>query len=250
VDGAMLDGVAAAACSTPQDRVDAFLPWRRAAPAAGPAPLGVADGPETFTEVRYLTHARQLRALGLIPGVADEFRSVFGRESGGLVQPYRIEGARTIVVALGPALPTIKAAVEGLRSHHAAIGVLGITSYRPFPLRAVRQYLAGARHLVVVERTLAPGIGGILASDIQSALRDAPVPVSTVIAGLGGRPVAVARLQEVLADADEGALEPVTFLGLDTALVERELHRGQPAPGPGHSAGGPTPDPRLAMAGI
>ena len=66
------------------------------------------------------------------------------------------------------------------------IGALAITSYRPFPLLAVRQHLAGARQLVVVERALAPGIGGILASVIQSALRQVPVPVSTVIAGLGG----------------------------------------------------------------
>lgn len=60
---------------------------RRVPGAAGPVPLGGASDPEAFTEVRCLTHARQLRALGLIPGVAAEFREVFGRESGGLVIP-------------------------------------------------------------------------------------------------------------------------------------------------------------------
>jgi pyruvate ferredoxin oxidoreductase alpha subunit len=250
VDGALLAEPAAPAGPAFQDQVDAFLPARRAPLAAGPVSPGVAGSPEALTEVRYLTHARQLRALGLIPGVADEFRVAFGRGSSGLVQPYRMEGARTIVVALGSALAAIKEAVDGLRSHGVRIGILGITSYRPFPLRAVRQHLAGARHLVVIERTLAPGIGGILASDIQSALRDAPVPVSTVIAGLGGRPISVASLREALADADGGALEPVTFLGLNTTLVERELHRSHPVPGMVPGPVRRAPDPRLSLAGI
>ncbi|HCU91325.1 MAG TPA: pyruvate ferredoxin oxidoreductase [Actinobacteria bacterium] len=249
VNGSLLTGATGPAGIADQDRVDAFLP-RRVPGAAGPVPLGRASDPEAFTEVRYLTHARQLRALGLIPGVAAEFREVFGRESGGLVRPYRLDGARTIVVALSSALGTIKEAVDGLRAHGMRIGALGITSYRPFPLLAVRQHLAGARQLVVVERALAPGIGGVLASDIQSALRQVPVPVSTVIAGLGGRQVSVASLREALADADEGALEPVTFLGLNTALVERELHRGQPVRHPVPAARNFPAPPRLTMAGI
>jgi hypothetical protein len=149
VDGALLAEATAPAGTASQEQVDAFVPPRRAPHAAGPVSPGVADSPGAFTEVRYLTHARQLRALGLIPGVADEFRLAFGRESGGLVPPYRMEGARTIVVGLGSALGAIKEAADGLRSRGVRIGVLGITSYRPFPLRAVRQHLAGARHLVV-----------------------------------------------------------------------------------------------------
>src|SRR6516162_2253754 len=46
--------------------------------------------PEAFTEMRYLAHARQNQALRLIPEVAAEFAAEFGRESGGLVRPYRV----------------------------------------------------------------------------------------------------------------------------------------------------------------
>ena len=66
VNGSLLTGATGPAGIADQDRVDAFLP-RRVPGAAGPVPLGRASDPEAFTEVRYLTHARQLRALGLIP---------------------------------------------------------------------------------------------------------------------------------------------------------------------------------------
>jgi pyruvate ferredoxin oxidoreductase alpha subunit len=49
--------------------------------------------------------------------------------------------------------------------------------------------------------------------------------VSTVIAGLGGRPITKASLRGLLADATEDALPLVTFLDLDRELVQRELDR-------------------------
>ncbi|HRC08372.1 MAG TPA: hypothetical protein PLV41_09160, partial [Miltoncostaeales bacterium] len=75
-----------------QDQVDAFLPPfhpRQILDPADPVSIGAMVGPEAFTEVRYLAHHRQMEALDLIPKVVDEFRQVFGRDSGGLVRPYR-----------------------------------------------------------------------------------------------------------------------------------------------------------------
>ena len=47
-----------------------------------------------------------MRALELIPQLSAEFKQQFGRESGGLIKPYRCEDARTIVVALGSVMGT------------------------------------------------------------------------------------------------------------------------------------------------
>src|SRR6188768_598155 len=87
-----------------QAEVDAFLPPyepRQVLDPADPVSIGAMVGPEAFTEVRYLSHHKQLRALTLIPKLADEFETRFGRRSGGLIREYRIDGAETIVVALG-----------------------------------------------------------------------------------------------------------------------------------------------------
>src|SRR5687767_4517699 len=113
-----------------QAQVDAFLPKfepRQVLDPAEPVSIGAMVGPEAFTEVRYLAHAKQMQALSLIPAWADEFRRAFGRESGGLLHTYRIDDADTVVVALGSVLGTIKDTVDEMRAHGARIGVLGIT---------------------------------------------------------------------------------------------------------------------------
>ena len=69
----------------------------------------------------------------------------FGRDSGGLLHTYRTDDAETIVVALGSVLGTIKDAVDARREAGERVGVVGITSFRPFPFDAVRDALSGAR---------------------------------------------------------------------------------------------------------
>jgi pyruvate ferredoxin oxidoreductase alpha subunit len=124
-----------------KSQVDAYLPPfepRQVLDPAEPVSIGAMVGPEAFLEVRYLAHAKQMRALELIPGWAQEFRDAFGRDSGGLMHTYRCEDADTIVVALGSVLGTVKDTVDEMRDRGARIGVLGITCFRPWPPSAPR----------------------------------------------------------------------------------------------------------------
>src|SRR6201998_1388457 len=85
-----------------QAQVDAFLPRydpRQVLDPAEPVSIGAMVGPEAFTEVRYLAHERMRQALQVIPAVAAEFGTRFGRDSGGLVRPYLTEDAEIVVVA-------------------------------------------------------------------------------------------------------------------------------------------------------
>ncbi|QOV33734.1 pyruvate ferredoxin oxidoreductase [Streptomyces ferrugineus] len=209
-------------------QVDAFLPAyepRQVLDPAEPVSIGAMVGPEAFTEVRYLAHAKQMQALEAIPRVAEEFRAVFGRACGGLVQPYACEDAETIVVALGSVLGTICDVVDEMRERGVRIGALGITSFRPFPLDAVRAVLGRARQVVVLERAFAVGIGGIVSANVRTALSGIHLDGRTVVAGLGGRAITKASLHRLFDDAMAGRLDPLTFLDLDTELVERELAR-------------------------
>ena len=222
-----------------QAQVDAFLPPyvpRQVLDPDDPVSIGAMVGPEAFMEVRYLAHAKQMQALDLIPQVAADFAGVFGRDSGGLVRPYRCEDAETIVVALGSVLGTIKDVVDEQRDRGVRIGALGITSFRPFPLDAVRAELRNARRVVVLEKALAVGIGGIVSANVRMALSGLVLHGYTVIAGLGGRPITMSSLHDLFARAAEDALEPLTFLDLDHGLVERELARHREGGRPGPSA--------------
>ncbi len=211
-----------------QEQVDRFLPPyepRQVLDPGDPVSIGAMVGPEAFTEVRYLAHARQTQALELIPDVAAKFAIEFGRDSGGLVRSYRTDDAETIVVALGSVLGTIKDTIDELRAAGIKIGTLGITSFRPFPLEAVRAALMDAERVIVLERALAVGIGGIVSANVRMALTHIQLRGYTVIAGLGGRAITKASLRDLFTRAIADGLEPLTFLDLNTELVERELRR-------------------------
>jgi pyruvate ferredoxin oxidoreductase alpha subunit len=211
-----------------QEQVDAWLPPfepRQVLDPAEPVSIGAMVGPEAFMEVRYLAHVRQMRALELIPGWAEEFRRAFGRDTGGLLHTYRTEDAEVIVVALGSVLGTIKDTVDAMREGGAKIGVLGITCFRPWPAAAARVALGGARRIVVLEKSLAVGLGGIVSTNVRASFAGPPDAVHTVIAGLGGRAITRGALARVFGEALAGTLAPLTFLDLDHAMVERALAR-------------------------
>ncbi|HEY7303781.1 MAG TPA: hypothetical protein VH601_06700 [Bryobacteraceae bacterium] len=211
-----------------QPAVDAYLPPfdpRQVLDPAEPVSIGAMVGPEAFLEVRYLAHHKQLRALERIPDLARDFRQTFGHDSGRLVRSYRTEGAETIAIALGSVNGTIQDVVDELRKEDVSIGSVSVCCYRPFPVAALRSLISGARRVVVIEKCLAPGIGGILSTDIRTALTGTGTPVLTAIAGLGGRPITKASLRELFLKAVTGELEELTFLDLHTELIERHLER-------------------------
>ncbi|GAB2885259.1 pyruvate synthase subunit PorA [Myroides odoratimimus subsp. xuanwuensis] len=234
MDGFVLTHATEAVDLPTQEQVDAFLtPFvpRQVLDPADPVSIGAMVGPEAFSEVKYLMHAKQVQALDEVPRIAADFEAAFGRSSGGLVAPYRLDGAETVVVALGSVLGTIEEVVDELRDEGVSVGALGITCFRPWPREEVREALAGARRVVVLEKAFAVGAGGIVGQNTQLALMGArtaqPPVVFDVVAGLGGRPITRASVRRLIEDVLADRIDPhvLHFHDLDTALVERELAR-------------------------
>ena len=214
-----------------QEQVDAFLPPyepRQVLDPAEPVSIGAMVGPEAFMEVRYLAHAKQMQALERIPQLAEEFKAIFGRDSGGLTHTYGAEDAETMVIAMGSVLGTIKDTIDEMRKPENGghkIGVLGITSFRPFPLAEVAAALKHCKRFVVLEKSLAVGIGGIVATNVRMAVTGMGLKGYTVIAGLGGRAITMKSLTGLFDKAGRDELELVTFLDLDWKVVNKQLER-------------------------
>jgi pyruvate ferredoxin oxidoreductase alpha subunit len=213
-----------------QESVDAFLPPfepRQVLDPDDPVTIGAMVGPEAFSEVRYLMHAKQMQALDAIPRIAAEFEKGFGRPSGGLVRGYRTDDAETVVVALGSVLGTIEDVIDALREQGHSIGALGIKCFRPWPAEEVREALSGAKRVVVLEKAFAVGAGGIVGQNVRLALTGLPTVVHDVVAGLGGRPITTVSLDRLFKQAMNDELDPqrLFFLDMDWELVERELAR-------------------------
>jgi pyruvate ferredoxin oxidoreductase alpha subunit len=215
-----------------QATVDSFLPPYdpvQVLDPAEPASIGAMVGPEAFTEVRFLAHYKQTQALRLIPRFSDEFAQRFGRESGGLLRLYRVEDAEILVVAMGSVCGTIKDTIDEMRDEGFSIGLVTIVSYRPFPVDALREALAGASNVVVVEKSISVGMGGPLANDVDMALRNLPrAPrLHSAVAGLGGRPITRASLHRLFRQAAVQPWEGTHFLDLNERVVGREIHHAR-----------------------
>jgi pyruvate ferredoxin oxidoreductase alpha subunit len=224
-----------------QEQVDAFLPPfepHQVLDPTEPMTIGAMVGPEAFTEVKYLMHAKQIEALDGIPEIAGEFEAEFGRDSGGLLRTYRIEDAETIVVALGSVLGTISDVIDQLRERGVKIGVVGIKCFRPYPLDDVRAALRDAKRVVVIEKAFAVGAGGIVGQNVRLALSGLESRVYDVVAGLGGRPITTRSLHALFDDVFANRLEPgpLHFLDLKRDVVERELERMREGRRPGPHA--------------
>jgi pyruvate ferredoxin oxidoreductase alpha subunit len=213
-----------------QAEVDAYLPPFepvQVMDCSDPVSIGAMVGPEAFFEVRYLQHHKQQRALELIPQLAAEFKKQFGRDSGGLIRSYRCEDAETVVVALGSLVGTVKDAVDEARAGGHRIGVVSICSFRPFPLKEMRAALGRAKRVVVLEKCMAVGIGGIVSDGVRKSLSGIQLKGYTVIAGLGGRAITRQSLLNLFGRALRDELDELNFLDLDWDIVNRELARGR-----------------------
>ena len=207
---------------------------------AEPVTIGAMVGPEAFTEVRYLAHAKQMQALDLIPQIAAEFeRGVRPRAPAASSAATAPTTPRPIVVALGSVLGHDRGRVDELRErgredrrarHQVASG-------RSRSTRCARRS-AHAPRVVVLEKALAVGIGGIVVADVRMALSGLPIArATTVIAGLGGRADhRRRRCARLFDDAVADRLEPLTLPRPGPRLVERELARTSETRRPGPHA--------------
>jgi pyruvate ferredoxin oxidoreductase alpha subunit len=211
-----------------QEQVDSFLPPfvpQQVLDPSDPLTIGAMVGPEAFTEVRYLAHFKQMEALDRIPVIAAEFEERFGRPSGGLLRRYRTSDADLIVVALGSVVGTIEDVIDEMREQGVKIGCLAIKTFRPWPAEEMRDALSSTKRVLVLEKALSIGIGGIVSANIHNLLDRQGGQINTAIAGLGGRPITKATLRKLFADAVAGELRDMTFVDLDQELVEREIKR-------------------------
>jgi pyruvate ferredoxin oxidoreductase alpha subunit len=162
-----------------QAQVDRYLPPyepRQVLDPNEPVTIGAMVGPEAFTEVRYLAHAKQMQALGLDSANCGRIQSRFRSGFGWTDQDLSLEDAETIVIAWVRCWAPSRTRWT-MRAHEGVkIGVLGITSFRPFPIEAIREVTAHAKRIVVIEKCFAVGIGGIVSRDVRSAVQSRPQP--------------------------------------------------------------------------
>lgn len=175
-----------------QDEVDRFLPshyYPLALDPDRPLTMGAVSPPDIYSDAK---KAQQLALAGSKEVIIDcwrGFADIFGRHYSPL-ECYRCEGAEVILVAAGSHSETAKCAIDRAREEGAAVGLIKLRLWRPFPFEEIRCAVKNARVLVVVDRAISlGGPGGPIAAEIRSALYDSdPRPkVIGFVGGLGGK---------------------------------------------------------------
>ena len=156
------------------------------------------------------------------------------RSRAGCLRTYRAEDAETLVVAMGSVNGTIKDTVDEMRDRRLRDRRRrrSCRSARCRPRRCARRSRR-AKRVVVIEKSLAVGMGGQLANNVDLALRNTPARRRCMrsIAGLGGRPITGRRCTGC-SDAPSGSRgRAAHFLDLNETIVAKELAaRAQGAP--------------------
>jgi pyruvate ferredoxin oxidoreductase alpha subunit len=185
-----------------QELVDKFLPPYQPLyklDPADPITMGCLAAPEHYMETRIAIQKTQESVLELIPKVCAEFKKVFGREAGGLIEDYRIEDAKQVIVSMGSVVGTIKETVDDLRKEGKKVGALKIITYRPFPKQAILTALKNIPEIAVADKSISLGSNGPLYTDLTSIfLGQIKVPkISGFVIGLGGRDITKDSIRQV-----------------------------------------------------
>ncbi len=190
----------------PDDKkVDQFLPpydpGETQFRAGDPISQGVIVlGGSQYSYFRYETHLASLNALEVFEETSKEFEELFGR-SYRAVEEYRTEDAEVIFFMMGSFATKAKDAVDRLRSVGRKVGLLRPRLLRPFPVKAIVQALAGKKGVAVIDQNISLGKGGILYTELASALysmTDSQPVLVSFIGGLGGRDITREEFYEMV----------------------------------------------------
>ena len=163
--------------------------------------FGALANPNTYTEFRH----RQEKAMGValkkIEEIANEFRDIYGRYYGGLIDGYVLDDAQIVIIAMGSIIGTIKDTIDELRKEGESVGLLKVRSFRPFPTDSIRKALKNARVVITLDKNISIGKNeGALCTEVKACLHntDNRVPVIGFMVGHGGRDIPIHMIKKII----------------------------------------------------
>ena len=184
-----------------QEQVDRFLP-----PMDLPHKFDI-DKPgfyvpvvssELYRKYKHMAQGSMDSVKEIALRVDHEFREEFGRGYG-IIEPIMLEDAEMVIVTAGSITSTARVAVNALRKQGYRVGLLKIRLFRPFPAEDIQQALRGKKKIVMIDRNISLGSGGIFCQELRAALVHSPDHPLTYsyIAGIGGTDVTPEVIQRI-----------------------------------------------------
>jgi pyruvate ferredoxin oxidoreductase alpha subunit len=210
-----------------QEEVDSFLPpfeFAGALDPANPRSMGTLVDPNYFPEVRHSHHAAMGKALKKIEEIDAAFKKVFGRASGGLLTVEGDKKAKVGILAMGSAVGTMMAGYEHYKDEVGSARIIKLRAFRPFPAKALREAVKGLDKLVVIDRAISPGMGGVLGTEVSAVLStlDKAPKVYNYALGLGGRDIPETMYRDLLKVIEDKKAPRFSILDADLEKLPPE----------------------------
>ena len=175
-----------------------------------PATLGAFAFPEHYMEFKFGQWVAMERAKEVIDEVFEEFERKFGRKYR-KVTPEFMDDAEIAIVTMGSMSGTAREFVKRLRSQGKKVGLVKITTFRPFPKEELLEVLKGVKVVAVMERNISFGFGGAVYGELGATFNNlAEKPkILDFIVGLGGRDITFKTFQSVYEIAEKALSEDV-----------------------------------------
>ena len=173
--------------------------------------------PDHYFEFRYKIQ----KAMEQVPEIArkaeEKFAARFGRRYG-LIERYGAKEAEVLLVTAGAITSTSRTVIRKMVEEGKKVGGLKIKMLRPLPSKEFYEAIQGVRKIVVIERDLSFGVGGIIAQELRAFLyhQEERLPIFGFVSGLGGRDITPDLIEEAVQHAlDHSRPEgDVLWLGL------------------------------------
>lgn len=195
----------------------------------GSAPLSQAMavlGGGPYSYFRYEVHLAVQHVLSVYDEIADEFADTFGRRYD-MIDSYQMDDAEYVFVMMGSFATKAHDAVASLRNAGWKVGLARLRLFRPFPQEKIRQLLKGRSAVAVIDQNISMGMGGVLHSEVATALygmKNAPAVLASYIGGLGGRDISQQEFFEMINElkqaCDKGEILPPRLLYTQNELTE------------------------------
>ncbi len=175
-----------------QELVDNYLPERRqpyVMRAGEPLIMGgVRRNLKENTLMRWHIHKSLIDAKEVIKEADREWGKLTGRYYGGLIEKYRCEDAKYVVLGMGAWVGDMREAIDTLRDEGYSVGLIKVRFVRPFPDKEIYEVLKSCKAAIVFDRSVSAGSAGPLYIDTlaHTHKEGALIPIYNVLAGIAG----------------------------------------------------------------
>jgi pyruvate ferredoxin oxidoreductase alpha subunit len=190
-----------------QKEVDSFLPPYKPLyllDTKKPVTMGPIGFPDSFMHFKKQQEDAIQGSLSIIKKVNQEFKKAFGRSYGnGLVEGYRLAGAKYALLAMGSVCGTARVVVDEMREQGKKVGLIKLKSFRPFPEQDIIELTKKLKGIAVIDKDISLGNNGALFIELRNALYGKKIKITSIIAGLGGRDITKKHLEKAMLDIEK-----------------------------------------------